>query len=359
MSRFHATRRRGRCQRSRRSLVTTSAAAAAPAPQLDVYAGDIPRVAARQARRARASTATSSTSRAAAGGVKDCVHVETILSGEQARAARRRGHRRSTPKEIDGQTVAAARDAAGRRRLRGVQASTRPRRLKEEFEQHRRAQPADHEARQHRQDVQRRGHRRAQDQLGRALHARRLQAVGALHRRAARARVDHAGDEPAADALLRSTTTRATARSASSSTSSELWIVPVANPDGYDFTFEPGPAAVAQEPARQQRRRHDRRPATASTSTATAPTSGATTTRAPRPTRRARPTAARRRTPSPRRKALDAFVKRVGFEFFVNYHSAARAAALRHGLAGGDAVAGRHHRRGAGRRRRAPGRPGL
>ncbi len=30
----------------------------------------------------------------------------------------------------------------------------------------------------------------------------------------------------------------------------ELWFVPVANPDGYDFTFQPGPAPVAQEPAR-------------------------------------------------------------------------------------------------------------
>ena len=29
----------------------------------------------------------------------------------------------------------------------------------------------------------------------------------------------------------------------------ELWFVPVANPDGYDFTFQPGPAALAQEPA--------------------------------------------------------------------------------------------------------------
>ena len=33
----------------------------------------------------------------------------------------------------------------------------------------------------------------------------------------------------------------------------ELWFVPVANPDGYDFTFEDGAATVAQEPARQRR----------------------------------------------------------------------------------------------------------
>ncbi len=37
--------------------------------------------------------------------------------------------------------------------------------------------------------------------------------------------------------------------------STELWFLPVANPDGYDFTFEPRSTAVAQEPPRQQRRR--------------------------------------------------------------------------------------------------------
>ena len=40
--------------------------------------------------------------------------------------------------------------------------------------------------------------------------------------------------------------------------STELWFVPVANPDGYDYTFEHRPA-VAQEPARQRRRRRDHR----------------------------------------------------------------------------------------------------
>ena len=39
----------------------------------------------------------------------------------------------------------------------------------------------------------------------------------------------------------------------------ELWFIPVANPDGYDYTFTAGQPAVAQEPARQQRRRADHR----------------------------------------------------------------------------------------------------
>ena len=50
----------------------------------------------------------------------------------------------------------------------------------------------------------------------------------------------------------------------------ELWFIPVLNPDGYDFTFTDA-TAVAQEPARQQRRRRRSPSATASTSTATSP----------------------------------------------------------------------------------------
>ena len=62
---------------------------------------------------------------------------------------------------------------------------------------------------------------------------------------------------------------------------------------------------------------------TASTSTATSPTSGATTTRAPRPTRPATPTAGPAPNSEPETRALDGLFRRVGFEFFINYHSAA------------------------------------
>ena len=51
--------------------------------------------------------------------------------------------------------------------------------------------------------------------------------------------MDHAGDEPAADALLLDGYLRdRKVRDLINTT--ELWFVPVANPDGYDFTFEPG-----------------------------------------------------------------------------------------------------------------------
>ena len=48
--------------------------------------------------------------------------------------------------------------------------------------------------------------------------------------------------------------------------STEVWFVPIVNPDGYDYTFvSAGHALLAQEPARQQRRRRHHRRATAST----------------------------------------------------------------------------------------------
>ena len=102
----------------------------------------------------------------------------------------------------------------------------------------------------------------------------------------------------------------------------ELWFVPVANPDGYDYTFTEGnrlwrknlrdndgdgQITVGRRRRPQPQLRHR---------------SGATTTRAPRRTRPATPTAARRplRAGDP---GAGQPVRRVGFEFFINYHSAA------------------------------------
>ncbi len=83
------------------------------------------------------------------------------------------------------------------------------------------------------------------------------------------------------------------------------------------------PAAVAQEPPRQRRRRHDHLGRRRRPQPQLRRPSGATTTRAPRPTPAARPTADPAPTPSPRRRPSTSFIGRVGFEFFVNYHSAA------------------------------------
>ena len=152
----------------------------------------------------------------------------------------------------------AARDAAGGRRVRGVEAVRRDQgRLREDGQE----VLADREVRQPRQDRPRQGHRRHEDHARRAAHARRVQADGALHRRAARARVDHAGDEPPAHARTATTTRSRRASGCGART-----------------------CATTTPTARPSR-------ATAS-STATSPTSGATTTRALRPNRRVRPSAA-------------------------------------------------------------------
>ena len=63
--------------------------------------------------------------------------------------------------------------------------------------------------------------------------------------------------------------------------------------------------------------------ATASTRTATTRPSGARTTRAPRRTPPTRPTGVRPRPPSRRPRPLTGLLDRVGFEYLINYHSAA------------------------------------
>ena len=85
-----------------------------------------------------------------------------------------------------------------------------------------------------------------------------------------------------------------------------------------------GPAAVAQEPARQQRRRRRSRPGDGVDPNRNfADQVGLRQRGLLAQSRPARPTAARRPDSEPETQALDAFVERVGFEFLVNYHSAA------------------------------------
>ena len=81
----------------------------------------------------------------------------------------------------------------------------------------------------------------------------------------------------------------------------DLWFIPVVNVDGYDYTFTEG-NRLWRKNLRDNDGDGEITAPTASTSTATSPTSGATTTRAPRRTSSPRPTAARRRAPSPRRR---------------------------------------------------------
>ncbi len=102
----------------------------------------------------------------------------------------------------------------------------------------------------------------------------------------------------------------------------ELWFVPVANPDGYDFTFQPG-----QRLWRKNLRDNNgdgqitagdgvdlnRNQATkwGYDNEGSSPSPSSETYRGPSP------------ASEPETRALDAFVRRVDFRFLVNYHSAA------------------------------------
>ena len=188
--------------------------------------------------------------------------------------------------------------------------------------------------------------------------ARRPQAGGALPRRPARARVDHARDEPPAHALLPRRLQHEPHGSASSSTRASC-----GSSRSPTRTATTGPSSRASacgaRTCATTTATGGSPPATASTSTATSPTGGATTTRARRPTRRARPTAGPGPNSEPETQALDRFAARVRFEFFVNYHSAAELLLYGVGWQVATPTPDDVHLRGDGRRRRRPGDPRL
>ena len=301
------------------SLTAASGAQAAAAPQLDVYVGDLSRSQIAKLVELGVDRHEMELSRAA-GSIKENAHVEVILSGEQAEKLKAEGVELET-KKVDGQTVTqrATREAAA-----GFEVCKQYDGIKEEFEQ-----DAPDSTRPITKSVNDRQDRPTGKDiialkvtLGAPLLKDGAKPSVAVHRRPARPRVDHAGDEPPADApLLDGYGTdradhqagqhdRAVVRAGRQPGRLRLHVHRRATGCGARTCATT--TATARSP-----------PATASTSTATSPTSGATTTRAPRPTRRARPTAARRRTPSPRPRRSTACSSGSRFEFFVNYHSAA------------------------------------
>ena len=184
-------------------------------------------------------------------------------------------------------------------------------------------EPADHQARHHRQDRQRPGHRRAEGHRERphdgataakpavlylgAQHAREW-ITPEMIRRLMHYVLDGYERQPRDPPARRRE--RAVVRAGR-------------QPRRLRLHLRARPAAVAQEPARQQRRRHDRRRRRRRPQPQLPDEVGLRQRGLLARTRRARPTAARRRPPSPRRRRSTRSSTRVGFEFFVNYHSAA------------------------------------
>ena len=102
----------------------------------------------------------------------------------------------------------------------------------------------------------------------------------------------------------------------------ELWFVPVANPDGYDFTFEPG-QRLWRKNLRDNNGDGQITPGDGVDLNRNYPTKWGYDNEGSSPD----PASETYRGPSPgsepETKALDRFVGRIGFEFLVNYHSAA------------------------------------
>ena len=147
------------------------------------------------------------------------------------------------------------------------------------------------------------GHRPAVLYVG-AQHAREW-ITPEMVRRLAHHVIDGYGADPALTKLVEST---------------ELWFVPVANPDGYDYSFIPGNRNWRKNLRDNNRdgrinvgdgvdlNRNSRTKWSYDDEGASA-TSGSETYRGPRP------------ASEPETRAIDRLMRRVGFEFLLNYHS--------------------------------------
>ena len=134
----------------------------------------------------------------------------------------------------------------------------------------------------------------------------------------------------------------------------ELWFVPVENPDGYDFSFTPG-----NRNWRKNLRDSDRDGRITAVDgvdlnrnfptkwgydeEGSSPSPGAEDYRGTRP------------ASEPETRAVDGLDEARGLRVHAQLPRLQRGAAVRHGVAGGDAHARRRRVRGAGRRRRRPG----
>ncbi len=338
-------------------LASAATAAAAPAPQLDVYAGDVPRDQLGKIVELGIDRHEIEISKATgASGAKAEVHVETIMSADQARALAAEGVAME-PKEIGGQTVA---ERATLRAADGFEVFKRysgPGGLKEEFTRTairnwRIAKLVKYGKTVNGEDIialkvskgalsRRDGSKPAVLYLG-AQHAREW-ITPEMIRRLMHYVVDNYDKDKQIRRLV---------------DENELWFVPVANPDGYDWTFEPGQRLW------RKNLRDNNGNGTIETgdgvdlnrnlaykwgydNEGSSPDPSSETYRGPDAELRAGDEGARRVRQARRLRVLR------------QLSLGRRTAALRHGLAGVDADARRHHRRGARGRRREPGRPGL
>jgi hypothetical protein len=261
------------------------------------------------------------TSVAAGRGQKAAVRVEAILSGRQAEALGAQGVD-VAPKEIGGATAAeraTAREAAGLKVFRPYSGAGG---LKEEFEKVAADNPRITKLETYGHTIN-----------GQPIIALKVSRNAAATRDGSKPAVLYLGAQHAREWITPEMVRRLMHRFVDGYDTNkeihglvdanELWFVPVENPDGYDFTFQPGQrlwrknlrdnngdgqitAGDGVDPNRNfpEKWGYDNE--------GSSPNPASETYRGTGP------------ASEPETRGLDSFMRRVGFEFFVNYHSAAQ-----------------------------------
>ena len=274
-------------------------------------------------------------------------HELRSLRSRCRRTVRRRGDPQRRPGRSAGRRGGDA-DAGGTQHRRGaLQAEgvfrpySGPGGIQEELVAPGRRPPLDRAAAGDRPDRQRPGHHRRAGHHATRPRSRTATTDHRLHRRAARARVDHARDGPA-PARPRARRLRHRSRRSPRLVEHNRAVVhPGRQPRRLRLHASRTGSGCGARTCATTTATARSRPATASTSTATSRPVGATTTRVRRRTPAARPTAGPSPASEPETQALD--------DLFAQHHArvlhqlplGGRAAAVRHRLAGRDAVARR------------------
>ena len=254
-------------------------------------------------------------------GEKPKVRVETILSGRQAAALRRHGIELAT-KRIDGQTAAQRATLQAAAGFDVFRPYSGPGGLKEEFEQAARDNPKIAKLVTYGETINgkeivalkvsknaakdRDGKKPAVLYLG-AQHAREW-ITPEMVRRLMHYMLDGYED---GDQTIRRLVDQ-----------NELWFVPVANPDGYDWTFEPG-QRLWRKNLRDNNGDGQITPGDGVDPNRNFATKWGYDNEGSSPDFGSETYRGASAGSEPETQALDAFARRVGFEFFVNYHSAA------------------------------------
>ncbi len=253
-------------------------------------------------------------------GAKGELRVEAIISGAQARQLATRGVTMK-PKKVDGQTVAQRATLAAAEGYEVFNTYDGPTGIKAEYEQAAADNPKiakavsigkttngqDIIALKISKDARKREDGTMPSVLYLSAQHAREWITPEMNRRLMHFFLDNYGSDKEITKLV---------------DKNELWFVPVANPDGYDFTFTPGnrlwrknlrdnnnDGTIAPGDGVDLNRNFATK--WGYDNEGSSPLPGSETYRGPGP------------NSEPESQALEAFVDEVGFEFFVNYHSAA------------------------------------